>query len=367
MIADLIKPKEALTGSVTKVSCTFSERVLRWWRKHGRKDLPWQKDVTPYRVWVSEIMLQQTQVGTVIPYFERFMQRFPDVGHLAAASLDDVLHLWTGLGYYARARHMHRTAQKIVAEYGGQMPSSVQELCALPGIGRSTAGAILSLAYKQPHAILDGNVKRVLCRYHGIREWPGAAATERRLWALAETHLPVSEESAAYTQAMMDLGSLVCRRAKPLCQNCPLRSDCVAYREGKTAEWPMPRPRRSLPEKEVWFIVLKDYEGRVLLEQREPTGVWGGLWSFPMIESAQTAAAWINRELGKTENYRSLADIQHVFSHFRLHIHPLLIELQTPLATGVKDEPRVWYKPGQSPPGGLAAPVVRLIRDLTNV
>ncbi|APZ43609.1 A/G-specific adenine glycosylase [Acidihalobacter ferrooxydans] len=341
----------------------FSRRVLAWWRDNGRKDLPWQHQPTPYRVWVSEIMLQQTQVATVIPYFERFMAQFPNVRMLASAPLDDVLRHWSGLGYYARARNLHKAAQRIVAQHAGDVPDDLDALCALPGIGRSTAGAILSLACGQAQPILDGNVKRVLCRYYGVEGWAGTNAVLRQLWRLAERHTP-EREAGSYTQAMMDLGATLCTRAQPACGQCPLAADCVARRTGRQRELPTPRPRRELPEREAWFLLLRDAEGRLLLEHRPPSGLWGGLWSFPEVSSRVEADAWLERAAGAGGVWQELEAFTHTFSHFRLRIHPLLADTETLVASGVKDGPQVWYKPGLSPPGGIAAPVAQLAHAL---
>ncbi|MEJ2479653.1 MAG: A/G-specific adenine glycosylase [Acidihalobacter sp.] len=344
----------------------FSRRVLAWWREHGRKDLPWQREPTAYRVWVSEIMLQQTQVATVIPYFERFMERFPSLAELAAAPLDDVLQHWSGLGYYARARNLHKAACVVVEEHGGELPQELEALCALPGIGRSTAGAILSLACGQVQPILDGNVKRVLCRYHGVEGWAGSSDVLRRLWTLAESHTP-ERDAGPYTQAMMDLGATLCTRARPACERCPLSEDCVALRDGRRRELPAPRPRRALPERETCFLLLLDTQGRVLLERRPPTGIWGGLWSLPEAATREEADAWLRAEAGGDAVWKPMAPLAHTFSHFRLNIRPLLAELQTPALGGVKEQARVWYKPGLSPPGGIAAPVAQLVESLPEV
>jgi A/G-specific adenine glycosylase len=344
----------------------FSHCVLEWWREYGRKDLPWQHEPTAYRVWVSEIMLQQTQVATVIPYFERFMARFPSLPELAAAPLDDVLQHWSGLGYYARARNLHKAAHAVVEEHAGELPQDLEALCALPGIGRSTAGAILSLACGQVQPILDGNVKRVLCRYHGVEGWAGTTDVLRRLWTLAESHTPEGD-AGPYTQAMMDLGATLCTRARPACERCPLAGDCVALRDDRQRELPASKPRRALPERETWFLMLCDAQGRVLLERRPPTGIWGGLWSLPEAATRAEADDWLRREGGADVVWSPMAALTHTFSHFRLNIRPLLAARQTPACDGVKDRPRVWYKPGQSPPGGIAAPVAQLVESLSEM
>ncbi|MGD8746674.1 MAG: A/G-specific adenine glycosylase, partial [Gammaproteobacteria bacterium] len=255
----------------------FARRVLDWFEVSGRHDLPWQIDPSPYRVWVSEIMLQQTQVATVIPYFERFIARFPAIRELADADLDEVLHLWSGLGYYARARNMHRAARTVCEHHGGRFPEAFDEVAALPGIGRSTAGAILALSLGQRHPILDGNVKRVLCRHEGLEGWPGRPAVEKALWEISDRLTP-DDGVAEYTQAMMDLGATICRRGRPDCDRCPVSGDCVARSQGRQQELPTPRPRRERPLRRTHMLLISDPDGRVLLERREPSGIWGGLW-----------------------------------------------------------------------------------------
>ena len=302
-------------------------RLIKWYARHGRKNLPWQRDPTPYRVWVSEIMLQQTQVSVVTGYYERFMARFPDLAALADAPLDDVLGLWTGLGYYSRARNLHRTAAVVRDRHGGAMPRGLDALVALPGIGRSTAGAILALSHGDRHPILDGNVKRVLCRYHGIGGWPGEGRIERALWGFAERHTP-REDVAAYTQAIMDLGAALCVRSRPLCAMCPLEADCTARREGAQAKYPAPRPRRETPRRETAFLVLRDPDGALLLERRPPAGIWGGLWCFPECDPGADVEAVCRSRFGvRPAATTALAPIAHGFTHFKLDVHPILVEV----------------------------------------
>ena len=348
---------------------SLAPRLLAWYERHGRKDLPWQIDPTPYRVWVSEIMLQQTQVTTVLGYYARFMERFPDVVALAGAPVDDVLHLWSGLGYYARGRNLHRAAQRIRDEHQGVFPDTVDGLTSLPGIGRSTAGAILALSAGARLPILDGNVKRVLTRFHGIDEWPGRSAIEKRLWTLAEAHLPTTR-LRAYTQGIMDLGATVCVRSRPVCAACPLESDCVARREHRQAEIPARKPRVDLPTRETVFVVVRDAQGAVLLERRPPAGIWGGLWSFPECGRDADLGQWCVRNLGSTAaEVRWLEPIRHGFSHYRLNIHPAVVTLGSRPTGGagqiMEGPERVWYN-GASPLG-LAAPVSRLLEDLARL
>jgi len=340
----------------------FQQQVLSWFSQHGRKHLPWQQDINPYKVWVSEIMLQQTQVNTVIPYFERFMQFFPSVQALADAPLDTVLHLWTGLGYYARARNLHKTAQIIVQNHEGLFPDNLAQMQALPGIGRSTAGAILAICHGRATPILDGNVKRLLCRVGCIEGWPGETQTLQRLWQLAERLMP-NTNTAAYTQAMMDLGAMICTRSKPRCQICPLQSQCQAYLQAKTQQLPYPKPTKTLPVKTTHFILL-NYQGKFLLQKRPPVGIWGGLWGFPEFGDEMELAQWCQQNYSCTiGEIVNLPSFRHSFSHFHLDIFPLLVEVKTCLAS-VQDKSIFWYEPNTSQLG-MAAPVKRLLMQLS--
>lgn len=340
----------------------FAERVIAWHDRHGRHDLPWQRPATPYRVWISEIMLQQTRVETVRAYFERFVQRFPDVPTLAGAEADEVLAHWAGLGYYARARNLHRAARIVVEEHGGELPGELDALMALPGIGRSTAGAILSLARGQRHAILDGNVKRVLARHCGIEGWPGRSAVARELWAAAEARTP-HRRVAAYNQALMDLGAGVCLR-RPRCGECPVAADCRARREGSTDRIPGAKPKRELPQRETLALVLqRASDGAILLERRPPEGIWGGLWSLPEFADAQALESWLATRFGEPPESERLAPVEHAFTHFRLRIHPRRVRVTN--ADAVADGGRHdWYSPDNSP-GGLPAPIRRIAEQVT--
>lgn len=307
----------------------FSDALLNWFDEHGRKDLPWQVDKTPYRVWVSEIMLQQTQVASVIGYYQRFMTEFPDVAALAEAEEDHVLANWAGLGYYARARNLHKAAKLVTYEFDGEFPDTREGLQALPGIGRSTAAAIMSIAYKQNEAILDGNVKRVLCRYYAINTWSGDRQTEKRLWSLAESLNP-SSRCDDYTQAIMDLGATLCKRSKPDCERCPMKGNCEAYKKNLTSSLPVSKPKKTIPEKEVWLAhVVNKSNGAILLEKRPSSGIWGGLYSLPEISFEY---AWDELdapliELLGADNFQKerLASFRHTFSHYHLVMHPILI------------------------------------------
>lgn len=335
----------------------FQQAVLAWFDRHGRKDLPWQHNPTPYRVWVSEVMLQQTQVATVIPYYQRFMAAFPDVDSLAAAPIDQVLHLWTGLGYYARARNLHRAAQQLVADHHSVFPLSVSELEALPGIGRSTAGAVVALSSGRWAPILDGNVKRVLSRCFAVEGWPGQSAVLKRLWALAEAYTP-ERRVADYTQAMMDLGATLCTRSRPDCQHCPLSEHCRANALGEPQRFPGSKPRKRLPQKQGWVLMATDADGAILVEQRPSVGIWGGLWSLPQYETeAALRAAWgLSAQCGE-----KLEPVRHTFSHFRLELHPLRIDAAGLAAGSVQEGTQLWYRSDQPASVGLAAPIKALI------
>jgi A/G-specific adenine glycosylase len=342
---------------------TFATRLLAWFDRCGRHDLPWQHPRTPYRVWVSEIMLQQTQVRVVIPYFERFMEALPDVRALAAAPLDDVLALWSGLGYYARARNLHAAAQACVAKHDGELPRDLDALTALPGIGRSTAGAILAQAWGDRLPILDGNVKRVLARWHGVEGWPGLPAVERQLWSFAESHLPHAR-LADYTQAQMDFGATLCTRADPACVVCPVQDGCIALREGRVAGLPTPKPGKALPEREALVLLLEDPEGRVLLQRRPPAGVWAGLWSLPEHADEAGARAWFEQATaGDFTEGATLPAIAHGFSHYRLQLHPRRwtdVVLRTAVADN--DDLR-WVGRSGLAALGLPAPIRRLLEE----
>jgi A/G-specific adenine glycosylase len=342
----------------------FSRAVLDWFDLHGRRDLPWQQDPTPYRVWLSEIMLQQTQVATVIPYFQRFVARFPALGALAAAELDQVLHLWTGLGYYARARNLHKTAAIVQAQHRGRFPTDIEQLQALPGIGRSTAGAILSLACGQRQPILDGNVKRVLARCFAIDGWPGRSAVAKQLWTLADRLTP-RDRVAHYNQAMMDIGATVCTRGKPTCHACPLAGICVARANGRQLDYPGRKPRQALPVRAVQMLLLRDPGGGLLLEQRPPAGVWGGLWSPPQIDTGLDPAAWcLDNLAAEARETRRLPPRRHTFSHFHLDIEPVELLLNGPGCAVLEGAGRLWYNASGSNGVGLPAPVVRLIDEI---
>lgn len=335
----------------------FADEVLAWFDQHGRKDLPWQHNPTPYRVWVSEIMLQQTQVSTAVPYYWRFMQRFPDVLTLANAPLDDVLKLWEGLGYYSRARNLHKTAQRVRDEYAGEFPTDMSGMETLPGIGRSTAAAILSLCHGQPQAILDGNVKRVLARYHAVTGWAGEPRILKQLWAYAEQHLPATR-NADYTQAMMDMGATLCTRSKPQCLPCPLQTGCAAFRQGNPQDYPGKRPKKDLPEKTAITLLLRNTDGEILLQQRPPTGIWGGLWSFPEFANESSMAVWLQQRFAQTRIVAArLPPLTHTFSHYRLRLQPLRVDLDTPPTRIMEGSGWLWYKVDAIFTGGLSAAV----------
>ena len=340
----------------------FAERVLDWFDDHGRKDLPWQQDRDPYRIWVSEIMLQQTQVQTVIPYFETFVDRFPTVTRLADAAIDDVLHHWSGLGYYARARNLHRAATIIRDEYQGRFPRDSDAVMDLPGIGRSTAGAILALSFGQRHAILDGNVKRVLARHAAVDGWPGKTSVSSALWDLAEDRTP-SRRIEAYTQAMMDLGATLCTRSSPGCRNCPVSTDCIAYAQGDVTRYPGRKPRKSKPLRQTTMVIAVA-DGAVYLERRPASGIWGGLWSLPEVaDVGDWCAAALAVSDAEVENWGVL---RHSFSHYDLDILPVVVRVAGESSKVSDDDDSRWYRLAEAPPGGIAAPVKILIDSLRN-
>ena len=340
---------------------TLAPRLLAWFDAHGRHDFPWQRDRTPHSIWVSEIMLQQTQASTVIPYYERFMRRFPTVAALAGAPLDDVLAHWAGLGYYARARNLWRAARIVVEEHGGELPTTFDALHALPGIGRSTAGAILAQAHGQRWPILDGNVKRVLARYHAVAGWPGLPAVANELWRHAEAHTP-HERVADYTQAIMDLGATLCARSRPACTVCPLAIDCSTCRAGTQALYPAPRPRRERAQRQVAVLVVRAPDGRVLLERRPASGIWGGLYSLPELPTEDSPQDWCARMLGAAiAAERVLATIEHAFSHFDLALNPRLLDLAAAPSTVMDRDDWRWCRPGTQLDVGVPAPVATLL------
>lgn len=340
---------------------TFSARVIRWQRQHGRHDLPWQ-GADAYRVWLSEIMLQQTQVVTVIPYYLRFIARFPDVVLLAAASEDEVLAHWSGLGYYSRARNLHRAAKIIMQQHDGKFPKGFDDICALPGIGRSTAAAISALAFHERHAILDGNVKRVLARYCAIEGYTGEKKIEAQLWQRAEMLLP-SRDVAVYTQGLMDLGAQLCTRSKPRCDDCPLRAECAALERGLVAQLPTPRPRKALPEKHSIFLLLLNGSD-ILLEKRPGSGIWGGLWCPPQVDEGQDVGAYCAQNFGAdVAQAQTLPLFTHTFTHFKLHITPLALQV-APKRSQVQEPGRVWLAVDDALRAAIPAPVRRLLQAL---
>ena len=328
---------------------TFAARLLRWHRAQGRHDLPWQHPRTPYRVWVAEVMLQQTQVATVIPYYERFLARFPDVAALARAGLDDVLALWSGLGYYARARHLHRAAQQVVERHAGEFPRDFDAVLELPGVGRSTAGAILAQAFGARHPILEGNARRLFARHAGIKGWPGEPRVAAKLWRIAERHLPRTQ-LADYTQAVMDLGATVCTARAPQCERCPVARDCVAVRRGLVARLPSPRPRRQRPQRIAQLLLIENARGELLLERRPDRGIWGGLWCPPVVEGRRSGARVVAR----------LPPIHHAFTHYDLELRPVRVR------DGANRRAGDWVKLRALSRYGLPAPMRKLLMSLSS-
>jgi A/G-specific adenine glycosylase len=339
----------------------FHERLLAWWDRNGRQDLPWQHPRTPYRVWISEIMLQQTQVSTVIPYFERWMRSFPDISDLARATEDEVLAHWAGLGYYARARNLHRGAKKCLETFGGDLPMDADDLAGLPGIGRSTANAIVSQASDRPAAVLDGNVRRLLARHAAVEGPTTTSAVQKLLWAEAEGRLP-RDRGADYTQAVMDLGALVCTRSRPACERCPVAADCEALRQDRVDQLPSAKPATKVGERHLCWLILTDEKGRILLEKRPPTGIWGGLWCLPEGRDAGSIAA----RLGITVNGAdALPRIEHRLTHLRLVIEPLLAAAGPARQVQCSNE-RNWFdRPGLAKLG-LPKPVAECLDRLND-
>lgn len=341
----------------------INKPLLSWFDQHGRKDLPWQQDKTPYRVWVSEIMLQQTQVSTVIPYYQRFIHKFKSIEALAKAKEDEVLHLWTGLGYYSRARNLHKAA-KIIVKQGGRFPATLTELIELPGIGRSTAGAILAIAFNKNAPILDGNVKRVLTRFYGITEWPGDKKVEAILWELAEKNTP-SDRVADYTQAIMDLGATLCMRGKPNCLQCPLRTNCKAYALGIEKELPRPKAKKPLPIRLATFCLLR-HKNKVFLEKRPSKGIWGGLWSLPEykghLEENELLRKFTHRFSVNSVSFKKI--FRHTFSHFHLDILPIHLSIEKISLKMMEDNSQIWYNLDEAQTIGLPAPIKLLLSEL---
>ncbi|HET9405117.1 MAG TPA: A/G-specific adenine glycosylase [Burkholderiales bacterium] len=344
------------------MSGSFSAKLIAWQKKHGRHDLPWQGTRDPYAIWLSEVMLQQTQVATVIPYYNRFLARFPDVSALAAAPLDEVLRLWSGLGYYSRARNLHGAAQEIVAAHGGRFPRRYEQVTALPGIGRSTAAAICIFAFGARHAILDGNVKRVLTRLRGIKGYPGEKKVADRLWQEAERLLP-RRGVQAYTQGLMDLGATLCTRGKPRCADCPVHGGCIARRRGWVAALPASRPRKALPHKRTVMLALIR-AGEVLLEKRPAAGIWGGMWCLPEMARKTDLEAYCLKRFGAhVVEIEELATIAHGFTHFSLDIRPLRVKVSALVPQGA--EPGVVWLPFEEARGAaIPAPVRRVLAQL---
>ncbi|AQQ69055.1 A/G-specific adenine glycosylase [Microbulbifer agarilyticus] len=360
------------SASATISPSQFQRTLLKWFDQHGRHDLPWQQDINTYRVWVSEIMLQQTQVVAVIPYYQRFMESFPTVEALAAASQDQVLAHWSGLGYYARARNLHKCAQTVVNEHNGEFPRSVEALAELPGIGRSTAGAIASISMGLEAAILDGNVKRVLARMHALEGWPGQTAVAKGLWEIAEQYTP-AKRTGDYTQAMMDLGATLCTRSKPACERCPFAKHCVAHAQGNPTDYPGKKPKKEKPVRQTTLLLI-EHDGELYLEQRPASGIWGGLWIPPELEGDDggeaSAQEWLAAQDLDASELQALPPMRHTFSHFHLDIHPVWISLPRK-PDQVAEGASGWYKlrqldrPRSGQDLGLPAPIAKLVKQLT--
>ena len=337
----------------------ITKALLKWQSQHGRTELPWQGTKDAYKIWVSEIMLQQTQVATVIPYFERFMQRFPMVSNLANAPTDEVLHLWTGLGYYARARNLHKAAKIIVETHAGIFPTEFDQVLALPGIGRSTAGAVLAFSTDQRHAILDGNVKRVLARFYGVEGWYGKKDVESKLWELADKNTP-KQDVGRYTQAIMDFGATLCTRSKPNCDACPLAKNCFAKQHDRVAELPHGKPKTAKPTKHTYMLLIRDQHDSFLLQQNPPSGIWGSLWCPPQVAELAEEIELGNFKVSIVEN---LEPFRHTFSHYHLVITPVEAVISERLEKVAEQPSQVWYKSGSKQQLGLAAPVKKMLEQ----
>jgi A/G-specific adenine glycosylase len=341
---------------------TFAARVTAWQRAQGRHGLPWQQDHEPYRIWLSEVMLQQTQVATVLPYYARFIDRFPTVQSLAAAPLERVLEAWSGLGYYRRAHHLHAAANVVMRDYGGQFPADAATLATLPGIGRSTAAAIAAFARSERNPILDGNVKRVLARHRGIAGWPGEPRVQAALWSVAATLVPDREaDMRAYTQGMMDIGAAICTRTRPRCDACPVADDCIARETGKIAELPTPRPRKELPQRAITVLLL-EHEGRILLERRPALGIWSGLWSLPELARDVDVSTYVSVHLrAEAGALRPLPVLHHGFTHFALAIHPVAVAIvRWPVDARMPGAE--WFDRDAAIAAALPAPIRKLLR-----
>ena len=352
----------------------FSLEVLTWYDKFGRKSLPWKvktipKKDRPYHIWLSEVMLQQTQVTTVIPYYQKFIASFPNLQSLASASQDDVLAHWSGLGYYARGRNLHKAAVSMWDDYQA-IPEDYETLLALPGIGPSTAGAIMAQAFKQSYPILDGNVKRVLARYFAVDGWNGVSAVAKKLWAHSKEVTP-QERVDDYTQAIMDIGALVCKRSKPLCKDCPLHKKCMAFKTDRISELPHSKPKKDKPVKQAYVLCVLDKQ-TVYLQQRPPTGIWGGLWSFPEFSAQEYLNEYLEDNFSSELELIILDSFRHTFSHYHLDIHPHVLQLSDKIRTSkhtrqIQDSPAKYFPLQGELEVGIAAPVKRLLEDLSQL
>ena len=350
--------------SIKKINrFNFSKAILNWFDVHGRKDLPWQINPSPYRVWISEIMLQQTQVNTAIPYYLRFMDSFPDIHSLSSASTDRVMHHWSGLGYYARARNLHKTSKIVQQEYNGVIPLDFDSLFKLPGIGKSTAGAILSLSDNQRHPILDGNVKRVLARFHAIEGWPGTKKIENKFWHFAESHLP-KKRMADYTQAMMDLGATLCTRSKPNCMHCPLTERCEAKQMNQQDQFPTRKPAKAKAHHRLNLIILR-VQNKILLEKRPESGIWGGLSSLPELENNSPIDGWIKKRLESApKKISEMNPVHHAFSHYTMDIFPIEVRMDSSSCKLDLNENEFWYELDHPEEVGMASPVKKLLEQV---
>lgn len=342
---------------------TIADKVINWQKQFGRHHLPWQKIASPYAVWLSEIMLQQTQVQTVVPYFNNFIKAFPTINDLANSPLDEVLKLWTGLGYYARARNLHQAAQQIVSQHNGQLPDDFATLIQLPGIGRSTAGAILSLAYRKAYPILDGNVKRVFCRLFAITDWSGHSSTQKQLWQVADMLLP-QHDIHHYNQGLMDLGADVCKRQQPRCDRCPLQADCRALQQNKIASCPLPKPKKERPIRDYQILLIKNQQQEYYLEKRASRGIWGGLWTPPLLAHNVNGHEWCQTQQLQIINQRLETHIVHHFTHFIGHFAVVAIGVKQTNTELMASSDRIWYNLNNAYPGGAPTIIDQLFKQL---
>lgn len=340
----------------------IASQIISWQKKSGRHNLPWQKTNDAYLIWISEVMLQQTQVNTVIPYFNKFIKNFPNVNKLASADEDTVMQYWSGLGYYRRAKFIMQSAKIIVRDYHSRFPKTAKELVTLPGIGRSTAGAISALAFKNPAPILDANVKRVFCRFYGIKKWPGESETDKKLWKLAEKNLP-KKEISIYTQALMDLGATLCKAKLPLCKECPLKKKCISFKNNWTDIIPAKKRSKEVPTRETHILIVEK-SGYILLEKRMKPGIWEGLWSLPETQKYYHNEKWVENFLGASPiGDLKEGSVMAIFSHYKMRLLFKHIYINEPTIKKFKGSFK-WQDKKEIMHAGLPAPIKKLLSNI---